>query len=449
MWLRITCFCFNARLLTFSVAQRVFKQNSLTYRQPRSTSPAFQRHRRSWSDDSIDQASLASKQSTDDTHIYDEVPSAVDRRQTDEDEQIVRNNADRAREKRMKKRGSCDSSTDDEDHRRRGSFLNNQLRRSSSKEKPITPQGSVSKQSPLVVKTTEATIFGMESPTDEKLIEDNLPVDNSISEKGRRRTSSLHKLIEYKRVNAYTAASAPNTPIHTPRQATPSPTDLNEEDDTPRPTTLKLLRRERSRTEGDFDFKKKQDSSPGNERSNTLDNARIRPPVPASKPNGKPALPKVPPPTKNKNNVAKSRPQSDAPSETSTDSLGTFSGITSLSGEFNPLEEYDKIAQELNDGETPPEPPPKSLKKQSTVDSSDSAVSSIRDSLEVPSRPNSMRRGPDADSWSDFDNSSEGDDDSMAGTPSKLRRDSSQSAVSPSVSILEHVLKLNHSHYLI
>ena len=399
-------------------------------RQHGAKSPAFSRHQRSCSDESLEKTLSSGMESTDVTHIYDEVCVCTDS-DLAENQRLMDNlksKADHAREKRWNKRGSCDSSatSDDDDSRRRGSLLEN-VRRGSHGKDVSAKRPSLSQQSPV---KSEAIIFGVES-SQEEVAGDSVMSSSSPSSptpRDKRRTSSLHKLIEYKRAASYNTSNAQLPPDKTPLAPVSPEADASEQ--IHRPTTLQLLHRERSRTEGEADHGETKNST-DYARSNTLDRAGLKSPTPAAKATPPPVLTKPIRPRKIREQTAtREGPVTggEAASETSTDSLGTLSNRTSVSGEFNLVEEYEKIAQEVNNesglGSTSPASPSNSDQKQLGT----------RHSLEVPSRPGSLKRGPNADCWSDFDNSDECDEDSFAGTPRKSRSDSS-AIPSPSASV--------------
>ncbi|XP_076804222.1 uncharacterized protein LOC143448385 isoform X2 [Clavelina lepadiformis] len=425
----------NEKAMLFGGTRKKSTQREEKPKQTGSPSPAFQRHR---SDDSIERSSEKEKEAepriraAEEIHIYEEVPAVRKKITTgkklpnpedicdvgggSDDEMLVNNlrkNAHQAKERRknMSRKNSLETvnpaADGEERFVRKNSFLNNARKESecSPARRPSTKVTQSPSRSPYAIQNTESVLFGPTSPS-----KDAKPLDDSEFQ-GRRRASSLHKLMtENKLISnpALGSQSSGGSPLLKWMHE-----NTTEAGTTARPTNLDLTKKDRSHTVGEA-YKAHSTSSD------------------EAKPRSSSSITVL---SSSKDVLKSDEKAPEPPLQSNKPTSGDSStSLDSTLGDFNPEEEYDRIARQISGDDLSPSTVQELRLENQSSNSTMSVDSGFRNSLEVPSSNRSSSRGVNVDSWSDFDNSSD-DDENIAASPNKgIER---ARTPSPSVSIKE------------
>ena len=361
----------------------------------------------------------------------------VKREKREEEERLVgdlQKHAKHAKERRRAKTstGSSTVSTpsDDED---KGASFHGVRRRSKDSGQP-----TILEQPTVAIQKTENTIFGSAHfETDNSRL-----ISNEDEFKGRRRASSLQKLLENKFYDSAISINSHSNSEHSTLQR------VSEEvspaaDDKPvtRPNNLDLDAEEHSESAS---YDDKFSPTLSSDVLKTCDNLmkqdlilsepRLSPTTPDKRSSG---FSEEEDSFSNSENNTTPKSHSKSEDYTTTDktnlehSLSTPSTISSSFiqtpslDRFNASEEYDKIAKELSEEETSPKR--NKARPISENSSTISVDSGFRNSLEVP-----HGRHASMDAWSDFEENSSDEEESI---PDSSSRRPSEVVPSPTVSV--------------
>ena len=338
------------------------------------------------------------------------------RAKLEEQERLVEDlskNAKLAKERRRTRTstGSSNISTpsDDEERGRIDLFIPG-VRRRSKDSGPSTPK----EEAHVAILKTENSIFGS-SPINS---DSSRYAADEAEFKSRRRASSLQKLLENKfydsAVPLNSHSPVENKPVERSEIILPSVAEGEVVAIVQRPNKLFLNRRERSNTADALDLKKSIKLSNVKEKSKSTDKLNL-----VSKPSPTPTTPdnrssgfceeedsdasKIPPIQSPSKNSVFSVTEVDKERSDSKSSLPE--SILPGLGEFNLLEEYDKIAKQLNEEKGHDFGNSKPISDNSSTRSIDSGVQA--------------ETMPNINDWSDSTDNSSDEENSIPDTPSE------------------------------